>query len=116
MLSQIGLSLCTENNAESLSNDISKLLRNVYNVIIKGKNSYNAYEIFLQYAGKFPKNVFSSCKAYLMNYAYQTKNWDIVDNILNTFFIRINSRDYNDFVDFYMMNFYKGLYFLAKEV
>jgi hypothetical protein len=51
-----------------------------------------------------------------MYYAYQTKKWDLVENIVKTFFIRINSTDYKDFVDFWMMNFYKGLYYIANEV
>ena len=60
-------------------------------------------------------NTFNVAKAYLTYYAYQTKDFGLCADILKNYYICLESNLYQMHFSFSLMNYYKGIIFLAQE-
>jgi hypothetical protein len=95
---------------------LASIHRVLNSMLLKGTEIQAYYNIFANLSNNYPVNEFAPCKTYALYYAYQLKNYSLVEKILNNFFIYLDSNDYDNFVDFITLNYYKGLVFLSQLV
>lgn len=103
-----------------LTNDNFKLISVTYRELFYLLNKFNmnehGYHFFSRVSDSLNINKFYNTKSYAVYFAYQLKQYDLIENIKNTFFIQFQSVLYGEAYDFSMMNFYKGLIFLSNKV
>lgn len=92
------------------------IMREMFAHLNKPNRYRKGLEFFSGVASLVDANVFSNTKAYAIYFAYQLKSYENVKHIRDTFFIELRSDGYKDAYDFTMMNFYKGLIYLADYV
>ncbi len=102
------------------NNQNFKLISLVYKELFYFLNKFNrneqGYLFFTRVSQNLDKNKFYNTKSFAVYFAYQIKQYDHIENILNTFFIQLQSESYGDAYDFCLLNFYKGLVFLSHKV
>jgi hypothetical protein len=96
--------------------NLTMMQRTLNNMLSKMNDPTIPLNIFSNLSQCYPENEFSSCKAYAVYNAYQLKSYAQIQEIMDNFYICLNSREYADYVDFITMNYYKGLIFLAQLV
>lgn len=95
---------------------VSQIMREMFDILNRTNLHQVALDLFSRVASFHDQNVFTNSKAYAVYAAYQLKVYDSVQKIIDTFFIDIKNEYYKECFDFCMLNFYKGLIFLAGNV
>jgi len=109
-----------DNYANYQTIKIYNINASIYNELFKILNKFNRNEQGYIFFSRISQNVdntkFYTTKSFAIYFAYQLKQYDQVQNILNSFFIQLQSDTYSDAYNFCMMNFYRGLIFLSYKV
>jgi hypothetical protein len=109
-----------DNYANYKTNQSYNLTASIYNELFEILNKFNrneqGYLFFSRISQNLDNTKFYNTKSFAIYFAYQLKQYDLIQNILNSFFIQLQSESYSDAYNFCMLNFYKGLIFLSFKV
>jgi hypothetical protein len=93
--------------------DLPGIQRHLNVLLTKYNDPNTTMTVFHNLSSRYPVNDFAPCKGYLVYNCYQLKSYSNIKAILDNFYICLHSDDYDDFVDFLTMNYFKGLIFLS---
>ena len=94
----------------------SSVFRSLFKHLNNFKKYQEGYVFFSRVSEILNKNIFFNAQAYTVYFAYQLKQYDLIENTLNTLLIQFQSESYGSAYDFCMLNFYKGLILLSMKV
>lgn len=111
------------NEAEVNSPAACKLYRIIYRFSLQFDSSeifYNYFEYFINIYNitSNNKSEFFNLEAYFLYYAYQTKKLksENLKKVLNNFYCVLKTNNYENFIDFTLLNCYRGMIFLSLKV
>ena len=96
--------------------EVSKITHYLFKILNKKENISYAFKLFNQINKNYNKNTFINTKAYCIYYAYQVKNYSEVNDLLSIFSVELDSKNYDDHVDYSMYHFFLGLIALSERV
>ncbi len=102
---------------ESFQEGVAYFLLSFFNsIIIKFKSTWNKAEILFKLIESMcSKDSFSITKAFLAFFAYNKRNYSLVEGFMDRFFIPLEKKYFNLTLGFIMFNYYKGIIHLSKE-